>query len=148
MFKLRPSHPHDGARIIEIWRRAVDATHDFLSLADRQAIEAEVMGFLPAAPLLLAVDATDTPVAFMLVMDGHMEALFVDPACRGNGVGRQLVTHALAEHRQLTTDVNAQNAQAVGFYQRLGFVETGRSALDGQGRAYPLIHLRYAGAIG
>ncbi len=146
MFTLRPSTAGDGARIIEIWQRAVDATHDFLAPADRVAIEAEVVAFLPSAPLLLAVDAADRPVAFMLVLEGHMEALFVDPAQRGSGVGRQLVAHALATHPQLGTDVNAQNAQALGFYLHLGFVECGRSALDGQGRPYPLIHLRYAGA--
>jgi putative acetyltransferase len=27
----------------------------------------------------------------------------------------------------------------------MGFVRTGRSALDGQGRPYPLVHLKYAG---
>ena len=42
------------------------------------------------------------------------------------------------------TDVNEQNLQAVGFYEHLGFVPIGRSERDGQGRAYPLIHLRSA----
>lgn len=142
---LRPSRPQDGARVIDIWRRAVDATHHFLAAADRQAIEAEVRAFLPQAPLLLAVDADDVPLAFMLVMDGHMEALFVDPAHHGRGLGRRMVAHALGEHPQLGTDVNAQNPQAMAFYARLGFVETGRSPLDGQGRPYPLVHLRHAG---
>jgi putative acetyltransferase len=41
----------------------------------------------------------------------------------------------------MTTDVNEQNAQAVGFYEHMGFTRTGRSPLDGQGRPYPLIHL-------
>lgn len=143
---LRPSRPQDDARVIDIWRRAVDATHPFLAAADRQAIEAEVRGFLPHAPLLLAVDADDVPMAFMLVVDGHMEALFVDPAHHGRGLGRRLVEQALREYPRLGTDVNAQNPQAMAFYARLGFVETGRSPLDGQGRPYPLVHLRHAGA--
>jgi putative acetyltransferase len=70
-----------------------------------------------------------------------MDTLFIDPAWRGKGVGRALVRHALTLHDSLTTDVNEQNIQAVGFYERLGFVPTGRSAIDGQGRPYPLIHL-------
>jgi putative acetyltransferase len=37
--------------------------------------------------------------------------------------------------------VNEQNAQAVGFYEHLGFQRTGRSDKDSQGRPYPLIHL-------
>jgi putative acetyltransferase len=142
MVDIRPSTPADAARVVEIWNRAVDATHDFLTPQDRAAIGAEVEAFLPAAPLVLAVDADDRPLGFMLVDGSHMEALFIDPHSRGQGVGRALVAYALASQPELTTDVNAQNAQAVGFYERMGFAATGRSDLDGQGRPYPLIHLR------
>lgn len=145
MTTLRPSRTDDGAALVDLWRRAVDATHDFLSIDDRQAIDAEVASFLPHAPLIVAVDAQDNPQGFMLIDGTHMEALFIDPDVRGTGIGRQLLLHALALQPQLSTDVNAQNAQAVGFYLRMGFVETGRSARDSQGRPYPLIHLRHAG---
>ncbi|WP_313204287.1 acetyltransferase [Stenotrophomonas sp.] len=145
MNTLRPSRASDGDAVVDLWRRAVDATHDFLSAEDRRAIDAEVAGFLPQAPLLLAVDADDRPQGFMLIDGSHMEALFIDPEVHGQGIGRQLVEHALAQHSTLTTDVNAQNAQALGFYLRMGFVETGRSEVDSQGRPYPLIHLRHGG---
>lgn len=141
--RLRPSRASDGERVVEIWRDAVDATHDFLTAADRVAIEEQVRGFLPNAPLTLAVDSDDRPLGFMLVDDGHMEALFIDPAVRGLGIGRMLVEHALVETPTLTTDVNEQNVQAVGFYERMAFIATVRSDLDDQGRPYPLIHLRY-----
>lgn len=143
MVSIRHSRPTEGDRAIEIWRNAVDATHDFLTPEDRTAIDALVCGFLPSAPLWFAVDAQDRPLAFMLVDDGHMEALFVDPECRGTGVGAALVKHGLSLHPSMTTDVNEQNGQAVGFYERMGFRRTGRSPLDGQGRPYPLIHLAY-----
>lgn len=145
MMRIRNARKEDGHRVVDIWRAAVDATHDFLSTVDRLAIEEEVAGFLPSAPLHLAVDEQDRPIAFMLLDGGHMEALFVDPVVRGKGVGAALVRHALMLHPGLTTDVNEQNEQAVGFYEHLGFERTGRSALDGQGRAYPLIHLAYRG---
>jgi putative acetyltransferase len=143
MITIRPSRPGDGERAVEIWRCAVDATHGFLTPEDRLAIDEMVRGFLPQAPLWLAVDANDYPLAFMLIDNGHMEALFVDPACRGTGIGAALVRHGLALHPKMTTDVNEQNSQAVGFYERMGFRRTGRSPLDAQGRPYPLIHLEY-----
>jgi putative acetyltransferase len=146
MFTLREGRTADGARAIDIWCAAVDATHDFLSPRDRAAIEIEVRAFLPAAPLWLAVDEGDRAIGFMLIDAGCMEALFIDPAYRGQGVGRALVAHALDLAPQLDTSVNAQNAQAVGFYERLGFVRIGRSETDDQGRPYPLIHLRHPGA--
>jgi putative acetyltransferase len=143
MIVIRPSRPDEGERITEIWRGAVDATHHFLTPEDRVAIDAMVCDFLPFAPLWLAVHENDYAQAFMLIDDGHMEALFVDPALRGTGIGAALVQHGLTHHPKMTTDVNEQNIQAVRFYQRMGFRETGRSPIDGQGRPYPLIHLEY-----
>ena len=140
---IRRSRPDEGTRIIDIWRGAVDATHDFLTPEDRLALDEMVYGFLPHAPLWVAVDENDYPLAFMLIDDGHMEALFVDPARHGTGIGAALVQHGLTLHPKMTTDVNEQNGQAIGFYERMGFRQTGRSPIDGQGRPYPLIHLEY-----
>ncbi|WP_231469509.1 acetyltransferase [Novosphingobium sp. CECT 9465] len=145
MISLRLSRPDDAARTLAVWAAAVDATHPFLTPADRVAIGDEVAAFLPHVPLLLAVDENDCAIAFMLVADGMLEALFVDPAHHGTGIGKALVSRALADNPGMSIDVNAQNGGAVQFYRRLGFVETGRSDRDGQGRAYPLVHMRHAG---
>jgi putative acetyltransferase len=139
--QIRKTTPADSEHILNIWREAVDATHHFLSAANRQQIEEEVVTFLPQAPLWLAVDDNDHPIGFMLLDNSHMEALFIHPSQHGSGIGRALVQHALSLHPNLTTDVNEQNAQAVGFYEHMGFERTGRSDKDSQGRPYPLIHL-------
>jgi putative acetyltransferase len=143
MLKLRRSCPEDSERIIEIWRDAVDATHDFLSAEDRIAIDHEVQEMLPKVSLWLAVEEPDRPVAFMGLFGSHMESLFVDPRHHGRGIGSRLVKHARMLHPILTTDVNEQNFKAISFYQRLGFVPTGRSPTDNQGRFYPLVHLEF-----
>jgi len=143
MIKLRKYTDKDEAAVVDVWCRSVDATHHFLSDHDRKEIESEVIEFLPKRPLMLAVNTLDRPIGFMFVHEGHMEALFIDPDFRGCGVGRKLVEYALTENPKLTTDVNEQNEQAVGFYKRLGFEETGRSPRDDQGRAYPLIHMSF-----
>lgn len=140
--KIRNSTTSDGQRVLEIWRDAVDATHDFLTQKDRMEIEEEVITFLPNAPLVLVVNEFDRALGFMMINDGHMDALFIDPVYRGRGIGRMLVNEALKTYPNLTTDVNEQNAQAVGFYEHMGFQKTGRSEKDGQGRNYPLIHLK------
>ena len=61
----------------------------------------------------------DEPVAFMLLTDQHIDALFVDPDERGSGVGKLLIEHALSMSSTLTTTVNEQNEQAVGFYKKM-----------------------------
>lgn len=140
-FSIRASRPKDSDRIVAIWRTAVDATHDFLSPEDRLAIDREVQAYLPQAPLWLAVDANDHAVGFMGLTEGEMDALFVCPDWHGRGVGRALVTHAMTSQSALKTTVNEQNHGARRFYRRLGFVETGRSERDDEGRPYPLLRL-------
>ncbi|MEZ0495648.1 acetyltransferase [Sphingomonas sp. IW22] len=143
MATIRRQRPGEGKRILDIWRDAVDATHAFLSTDDRAALDKMLAGFLPNAPLWVAVDTEDRPVAVMLVEDGHMEALFVAPLWHGRGIGTAMIRHALALHGSLTTDVNEQNRHATHFYERAGFHRIGRSPPDSQGRPYPLIHLRH-----
>ena len=66
---IRRSQRHEGERLIAIWCRAVDATHEFLSVQDRAEIEVQVRGFIPEAPLWVAVNDADAPIAFMLLSD-------------------------------------------------------------------------------
>lgn len=147
MLKIRKSYPSEASEIIQIWKNSVDATHDFLTTHDRQEIEKEVVGFFSETPVWVATHQEDRPLGFMFLHDGHLEALFVDASARGLGVGKQLISHALALHPDLSIDVNEQNRQAVGFYQHMGFKVTGRSELDNQGRPYPLLHLSKANGI-
>ncbi|HCI7053990.1 TPA: acetyltransferase [Klebsiella quasipneumoniae subsp. quasipneumoniae] len=141
VISIRRSRPDEGDKLIAIWCRSVDATHDFLSKAYRRELEELVRAFIPEAPLWVAVNTEDQPIAFMLLTGDHMDALFVDPDVRGCGVGRLLIAHALSLTPTLTTNVNEQNEQAVGFYQRMGFKVTGRSETDDLGQPYPLLNL-------
>ena len=68
--------------------------------------------------------------------------LFIAPDSRGRGIGKALVSYAVAIMGAQELDVNEQNPQALGFYQRMGFQVVGRSALDGQGNPFPLLHMK------
>ena len=89
-------------------------------------------------------DGTRQIAGFCGVHDGNIEMLFIAPEARGSGVGRLLVAYAINRQGARRVDVNEQNAQALGFYQHLGFGVTGRSPLDGQGKPYPLLHMALA----
>ncbi|HBX7718532.1 TPA: acetyltransferase [Klebsiella pneumoniae] len=143
VINIRRSRPDEGDKLTAIWCRSVDATHDFLTKAYRKELEEMVRAFLPEAPLWVAVNTEDQPIAFMLLTGDHMDALFVDPDVRGCGVGKLLIEHALPLTPKLTTNVNEQNEQAVGFYQKMGFRVTGRSETDDLGQPYPLLNLMY-----
>jgi len=139
---IRKCRSEEGARVVAIWRAAVEATHDFLRSGDIDRLDALVRDFLPRVPLWVATDEDDRPIGFMGLSEAHMDSLFIDPAWHGAGVGRALIEHALTLHPVLTTDVNEQNQLALTFYRRMGFVPTGRSPIDENGFPYPLLHLR------
>lgn len=79
-------------------------------------------------------------------VDGDMlEMLFVEASRRGTGIGAALLRHVVGRYGVTAVDVNEQNPEATGFYLRHGFQLVGRSEVDGQGRPYPLLHLRLRG---
>lgn len=145
MITLRPSAPADLPLLHDIWRRAVRATHHFLAQADFDELD-KMVGelYLPNADLTVAADESGRPRGFMGLTGSHIDSLFVDPDHHGEGLGRMMVEHAARLCGSLTVDVNEQNGQAVGFYQKLGFTQTGRSATDDDGRPYPILHMRRA----
>ncbi|MTJ91382.1 MAG: GNAT family N-acetyltransferase [Desulfovibrio sp.] len=131
-----------------LWRRSVEATHHFLPPAEVERLFEDVRRlYLPGvetlwvAELHQAPPAGVCPVGFMGCNGPQVEMLFVDPASFRCGVGTALLAHAKAAHQQLALDVNEQNPQALAFYKRQAFRIVGRSAQDGQGMPYPLLHL-------
>lgn len=67
--------------------------------------------------------------------------LFVDAEARGKSIGKQLLNYAINSCVAKYVDVNEQNEQACDFYMHSGFQVIGRSELDSQGRAFPLLNL-------
>lgn len=143
---IRQATPADLPRALEIWRAAVDATHGFLTPEDRAVIDIMVeRDHLPNVDLWVATDETGTVQAFLGMGEDEIDSLFVDPAMHGQGYGSALVAHALSLVPDAKVDASEQAPQAVAFYERRGFVRTGRSDIDPMGRPYPLIHFRYPG---
>lgn len=140
---IRSSTAADSPNLLRIWRDSVLATHFFLSEMHFSEIEQLVSReYLPFAPFWVAEIAGET-VGFLGQNGCFVASLFIAPASRGTGVGKALLAHAKEFcGRELVVDVNEQNEQAVGFYAHLGFVPVGRSACDGGGRPYPVLHMR------
>lgn len=141
-YRIRRGRPDDVERALAIWRSAVDATHPFLTGDFRAEIDRLVReDFLPNAELWLAVDAAACADGF-LVMDGDMiDALFVDPARHGWGIGTLLLDHAATLAKPLRVEASEQATNALPFYLARGFRITGRTPTDHDGRPFPLVQL-------
>lgn len=139
---IRQSIAADHPQLLDIWLRAVRATHHFLQASDIDALLPQLRDvYLQAVELWVAVDTDDRPLGFIGFNGNHVEMLFVDPELHGQGIGRALLDFGRQSRTTMSVDVNEQNPRAVGFYQHYGFIQTGRSPLDGEGRPFPLLHM-------
>ena len=126
-----------------IWEDSVRATHLFLSEAEIQTIKAYVpQALTDVSHLLVAKRAQGQPVAFMGIEGPRLEMLFLSPAERGAGLGRQLLEYGIRHYHLQELTVNEQNPQAVGFYQHMGFETYRRTDCDEQGGPYPLLYMK------
>lgn len=143
MGQITAYREEDHDYLVELWYRAVRETHAFLTEADiafyRRIVDEQA---LKHVEVWVEKDDSGVPLGF-IGLDGSMvEMLFVDPDRHGQGIGTRLLRYAeQLKGSRLRVDVNEQNDGAYAFYQRYGFVRTGRSELDGSGRPFPLLHL-------
>ena len=142
---IRRAQVTEHAALVNLWERSVRATHNFLDEADIVHLRPLVAEYFEssARDLWVLTDAADLPIGFLGLAGDSIAALFMDPAHRGGGGGRSLVSHAQQLRGvALTVDVNEQNVAARGFYEALGFAVVGRSPMDDTGRRYPILHMR------
>lgn len=130
-------------QLLPVWEASVRATHLFLSDAEVQHIKTYVpQAFQAVEHLVVAEREPGVPVAFLGVQGDRLEMLFLSPAERGHGLGRQLLQYGIEHYGIREVTVNEQNPQAVGFYQHLGFETYKRTERDEEGGPYPLLYMK------
>lgn len=131
----------DYNHIMTVWESSVKMTHDFLKPGDfefyKQIIPTD---YLPNIDVYV-LRSEGHIRGFIGVSGEHLEMLFISGESRGKGYGKKLLTYAVRHLGIHKTDVNEQNIQAVGFYEKFGFKVTGRSEKDSMNKEYPILHL-------
>lgn len=140
---IRPYAPaNDLKKLSRIWLDASLIAHPFIGerrlLEQRTLIEDQ---YLPNAETWVAC-MDGQPCGFISLLDTFIGGMFVSPDQQGLGIGRQLISHALALKGELELEVYADNQQAVAFYARLGFQELSRRPRDDEGYAFENARLR------
>jgi len=110
----------DHLRLITIWEASVRAPHDFLPEDYLQTLKPLILEhYFDAVDLRCAKDAQGEIQGFCGVHAGNIEMLFIATHLREKGIGTLLTRHAMQTQAATKVDVNEQNSQALGFYQRV-----------------------------
>lgn len=142
--KVNSLDEYTTERILQLWESSVRATHDFLSEKDIFDIKPQVFDGINNIEQLYCYFSEGNVIEAFLGVDGSkIEMLFVDAGARGKGIGTELVRYAVDDKGAEYVDVNEQNHQGHAFYEHIGFAVIGRSALDGQSRPFPILHMKY-----
>lgn len=139
--KIESPKTADFDELLEVWESSVRATHDFLTENDILSLKPLVRNEYLQSVTLFCVRRDGQIVGFMGLSSDKIEMLFIRAENRGQGIGKRLVEYATNEKGIEKVDVNEQNPQAVGFYERMGFRTVKRNPTDAQGRPFPILEM-------
>lgn len=141
IYEIQNRTPQLIEELLNVWEASVRATHLFLSDTEVKSIKEYVPQALENVEHLITAEA-EKPAAFMGTQNGRLEMLFITPAERGKGIGKQLMQYGVQNYGVTEVTVNEQNPQAVGFYEHMGFKTYKRTDLDEEGNPYPLLYMK------
>ncbi|WP_052496313.1 GNAT family N-acetyltransferase [Pedobacter lusitanus] len=141
-YKIDVPDESEFAQMGELWEASVRATHHFLNEQDIAFFKSLLLNeYFKLVSLFCIRDQDGLITGFMGIESDKLEMLFVHPRVMGKGIGKELLNHALQTFKINKVDVNEDNPQAVGFYEKMGFKTVSRSALDGMGKPFPILHM-------
>ena len=131
---LRPARPGDAAACAAIFNAWVDATAWMPRVHDADDVVRHYREHVLAHCAVTVAERGGAVAGFLAVAgDGHVDALYLAPEARGQGVGAALLAEARARHPGgLTLWAFVANAGARRFYAREGFVEVRRTDGDNE----------------
>lgn len=119
---LRNVKGYDLDKILNLWLEGNIDGHDFIPQTYWQSKIAVVAKLLPQSNIYAYYDNSENIVGFLGEVDGYIAGLFVDKKFQRLGIGRQLVDYIKQVNNELTLSVYENNARALHFYEKNGFV--------------------------
>ncbi|WP_274008777.1 GNAT family N-acetyltransferase [Vibrio parahaemolyticus] len=111
----------DIEAVLDIWLSASIKAHDFVPPSFWQdQVENMRSIYLPASDVYVFEKASKV-VGFYALYENNLAAIFVKPEQQGQGVGKQLITHAKRQRVELTLSVYKANEVSYQFYLTQGF---------------------------
>ncbi len=143
---IRLALPGDAPSVHAVHTRAVRTL--CASAYEAPVIEGWLRGraaerYLPAieAGRMWVAERDGAVVGFCEVAPAEIAALFVDPSAAGTGIGRALLAHATAAMQEAPIRLEA-TLNAVGFYERHGFVPLGSGTIRRNDVDVPIVFMK------
>lgn len=128
--------------LFNVWKKSVEATHNFLNEKDIESISKFVPEALRGITTLLVMEVENKKVGFMGIANQKIEMLFLEPESIGKGFGKKLVRYAKEKFSVTEVSVNEQNPKALEFYKKMGFVVYNRNEFDEMGNNFPILDMK------
>jgi len=123
---VRPMLPEDLAETLDMWVAAWQAAYPAIDFAARRGWAKDRIAELESTGSQSLIALRDNRIIGALVVNphtGYLDQLVVATAGQGRGVADILLAQARRLSPQnLDLHVNQDNARAIGFYQKHGFV--------------------------
>jgi len=137
-FELRPYRSSDEDAAIALWQSTWQEAYPQIDFAERlDWWRARWRGQLVPEAAIIVAEHDGRLVGFVTIdTNGYLDQLVVSPSHWGSKLGDTLV--AEAKHRSpkgVTLLVNKDNARAIRFYERNGFVHAGEDVNPTSGRS-------------
>jgi putative acetyltransferase len=145
-FHLRPHQPEDEDAAIELWRHTWQQSYPNIDFAARVPWWRERWhNELVAKASIIVADQAGELVGFVTIDgSGYLDQLVVATEHWGSPLARLLVDEAKRlSPTGITLLVNADNARAIRFYARNGFVHVGDDVNPTSGQ--PVLKMNWAG---
>jgi putative acetyltransferase len=145
-FQLRPYRADDEDAAIALWQQTWQQAYPAIDFAARVKWWRERWRseLVPDAAIMVAEEA-GALIGFVTIdASGYLDQLVVAPTYWGSELGDALVDEAkrLSPDR-ITLKVNTDNARAIRFYERNGFVRAGEDVNPTSGR--PVLKMEWKG---
>ena len=143
-FHLRPYQPSDEDATIALWQRTWQLAYPAIDFAQRVGWWRErwCNELVPKAEIIVAEQAGEIAGFVTIDATGYLDQLVVAPDQWGSRLADTLVDEAKRRSPDhVTLKVNADNARAIRFYERNGFVHAGEDVNPSSGR--PVLKMQW-----
>ncbi len=122
---IRKYRDGDLETILDIWLNESIVAHDFVPAAFWQSLLTKMRTlYLPMSEIYV-FDKESGVAGFYALFETSLAAIFVANKWQGQGIGKQLLSHAKAQRAGLNLTVYQQNQASYQFYLSQGFTVVG-----------------------